>query len=193
MRCAEAAGDEITDLLVASATGCRESFGRLYELTSARLFGVVVRLNRDRGEAEEVLQDVYVKVWFQRGQFDAGKGQAMQWLLSIAHRSAIDSLRRRACRPQLVQAVAGENDDPYERFAAIDAGPLEACMLRRRAQAVRACLDGLPAQQRTSLTLAFYDGLSSPEIAQRLGRPLGTVKSWMHRSLDALRQPLAGL
>ncbi|MBC7484970.1 MAG: sigma-70 family RNA polymerase sigma factor [Rhizobacter sp.] len=184
---------ELPELLLKIDAGCRVSFDRVYRLTSRRLFGIVLRINGDRPEAEEVLQEVYVKVWQQCSQFDVRKGEAIHWLAGIAHHAAIDSLRHRrrrplAAAPHLVDA----EDDAYAGLSSGWPEPVENVIRSRAELAVHAVLCALPDEQRESLTLAFFDGLTHPEIALHMARPLGTVKSWVRRSLAALREPLAG-
>ena len=179
---------ELLALLSRVGERCPLSFRRLYALTCDQLFGIVCRINRDRAEAEDVLQEVYVKVWSVASQFDAARGRPIHWLSGIAHHAAIDSLRRRGARPdrQPVGALFGE-DDPYWGMASGDPDPLDNVINLASANAVRQSLASLSAEQRQSLTLAFFDGLSYPQIAQRMGRPTGTVKSWVRRTLRVMR------
>ncbi|MBC7730806.1 MAG: sigma-70 family RNA polymerase sigma factor [Bacteriovorax sp.] len=184
---------ELAALLLKIDGGCRVSFERVYRLTSRRLFGIVLRINRDRPEAEEVLQEVYVKVWRQCSQFDARKGEAIHWLAGMAHHSAIDSLRHRQRRPLATALpLANGEDDAYAGLVSGWPEPIENVIRNRAEQAVHAGLCALPDEQRESLMLAFFDGLTHPEIALQMARPLGTVKSWVRRSLAALREPLDG-
>ena len=179
--------DELASLMALAASGCRISFETLYQQTSRRLLGVILRINSDRGEAEEALQETYVKAWKHLQDFDVNRGRAMAWLTAIARNNAIDSLRQKQSRPQPNFDLRGEDGDPYENLASPNAGPLEDLMAQRQCRVVRACLGSLPREQRESLTLAFYDGLSHQEIAHHLGKPLGTVKSWVRRSLLSLK------
>lgn len=184
--------DELQALLRRVGEGCPLSFKRLYALTCDQLFGVICRINRDRSEAEDVLQEVYVKVWSQSEQFNAVRGRPIHWLSGIAHHAAIDSLRRRSARPdrQPVAPCFGD-DDPYLGMASGEPDPLDRVIDLGSANAVRQCLASLSAEQRQSLTLAFFDGLSYPQIAQRMGRPAGTVKSWVRRTLLMMRSGLS--
>ena len=172
--------------------GCRESFAQLYVLTSPRLFAAVLRINGDRAEAEDVLQEIYVKVWSRCVQFDAQKGYVNYWLTGIARNSAIDSLRRRGVRPQSGMTPTEVDGDPYAELPSDWLEPLEIVMRSRAADAVQQCLREFSNEQRECLTLSFYDGLSHEDIGRRLGRPVGTVKSWLRRSLLAMRHALAG-
>lgn len=184
-------GEQIDTLLgEVSERGCETSFHRLYKLTSGRLLAVICRVNRDRAEAEEVLQETYTLIWHRRSHFDRTRGQALPWLSSIAHNQAVSSLRRRSARPSVVASVA-EDSDPYEQVASAWRGP--ECQLSdaQRVQAVRKCLYALPSSHRETLMLAFYDGLSQVEIAERLGRPVGTVKSWARRAMVSMSSSMA--
>ncbi len=183
---------ELISLMPLVCAGCRTSFARLYGLTAARLFGVVLRINSVRPEAEEVLQETYAKFWNDRARFDGAKGKLMFWLIGMARCGAIDSLRRRRARPAVGSATeATDASDCYAGFMSATPGPLESAMLKQSADAVQNMLVSLPDAQRQSLALAFYEGLSHSEIAQRLGRPLGTVKSSLRRALAKMRPALA--
>ena len=183
--------EELAALLAAVRDGCRPSFARLYVLTSPRLFGIVLRVNADRADAEDVLQEVYVKVWNRCAQFDANKGPAIYWLAGICHHSAIDSLRRRQRRPQArYMPMDDDDEDACDRLPSAEPQPLDLVIRARGAEAVQRCVRALPIEQRESLSLAFHDGLSHREIAERLGRPVGTVKTWLRRSLAQLRPVL---
>ena len=188
----DAQDELLAELVAAAGNGCRKSFERLYALTHRRLFGVVLRMLPHRGDAEEVLQEVYVKVWRHSATFVAAKGCAIHWLMGIARHAALDSLRRAQRRPV---AVPSDDDDadPYHGLPSAGTDPLEGLVAASRCQAVAAALGSLTQDQRESLTLAFYDGLSHPEIAARLRKPLGTVKSWIRRSLMTLRPQLVGI
>ncbi len=180
----------LTEALHAVRQGCRTAFARLYHLSRRRLFRIVLKIQANRADAEEVLQEVYLKVWNRCEQFDASKGRVMSWLAGIAHHSAIDNLRRLASLPARYSAAA-EGDDPYEALASTDVQPLELVLQARNADAVKRCLHDLSILQREILYLAFYEGLSHAEIARRLGRPLGTVKTWLRKSLALMRPALA--
>ena len=180
---------ELTAVLHAVGQGCRTSFARLYALTRRRLFGVVIRINTNRADAEEVLQDVYLKVWDRCAQFDARKGHVISWLAGIARYSAIDNLRRLNSRP-LFSFASLEEDDRFAGLPSTELEPLERVFHARNAEAVKRGLYDLSIQQREILYLAFYDDLSHAEIARRLRRPLGTVKSSLRRSLSIMRPAL---
>lgn len=186
--------DSLAGLLEKTAGGCATSFERVYQRTCRRLYGIILRINTDRSEAQEVLQESYVKVWRESWQFDARRGLADYWLSSIARNAAIDSLKRKQARPQPGSPVGADDDDdpydPYAHFDSADAGPLESLALRRQAAAVQRCLRALPADQRECLMLAFVSGQTHAQIAAQLNRPLGTVKSLVRRALLGMRKRL---
>lgn len=176
-----AAGDDAAaQLLGAIARGDRAAFERLYRDTSARLFGVCLRLLPERAEAEDVLQEVYATVWRKAGQFDAGRASAAVWLAMIARNKAIDRLR---AMPALRRAPL----ELSEELA--DAAPTPAAQAERldERERLRRCLDELDARRRDLIRTAFFEGCTYEELAQRSGSPLGSVKSWIRRGLIQLR------
>jgi RNA polymerase sigma-70 factor (ECF subfamily) len=187
---------ELSRLLARSGLGDRAAFAQLYTLTSAHLFAVVLRINRDRAQAEDVLQEVYVNVWRAAQSFDAAQSQPLTWLTSIARNRAIDSLRRKQAEPQTqpapLSSEGDEDKDVYDDVADTRPGPLALLSQASDARALGRCMQGLSAQQRQSVALAFFDGLSHAEVAEQLREPLGTVKSWVRRALMTLKTCLDG-
>jgi RNA polymerase sigma-70 factor (ECF subfamily) len=188
---------ELSRLLARAGVGDRAAFATLYEQTSSHLFAVVLRINRDRAQAEDILQEVYVRVWRAAQSFDAAQSQPLTWLTSIARHRAIDSLRREQTQPRLQTpgAAAGadaEDEDVYDTVADAAPGPLDLLSRATDARALGECMDKLSALQRQSVALAFYQGLSHAEVADQLRQPLGTVKSWVRRALLTLKGCLQG-
>ncbi len=185
---------ELSRLLARAGLGDRAAFATVYERTSSHLFAVVLRINRDRAQAEDVLQEVYVNVWRAAQSFDAAQSQPLTWLTSIARNRAIDSLRRKQTEPQTQPAHlindSDEERDVYDDVADSAPGPLALLSQASDARALTSCMQGLTAQQRQSVALAFYDGLSHAEVAEQMRQPLGTVKSWVRRALLSLKSCL---
>jgi len=181
---------ELSQLLARCGLGDRAAFARLYEATSAHLFGVLLRIQRDRASAEDLLQEVYVSVWKAAAGFDAARAQPLTWLTSIARNKAIDSLRRAQAQPQLESTTRDDDDDrpdAAEAWADDGPGPLELLGQASDARQLGRCIEHLSPPQRQSVALAFFDGLSHAEVAERLREPLGTVKSWVRRALMSLK------
>ncbi len=185
---------EISLLMARAGLGDRAAFATLYDRTSAHLLGVVLRINRDRAQAEDILQEVYVNVWRAAKSFDAAQSQPLTWLTSIARNRAIDSLRRSQTQPQMRSSRAPGGDeeetDVYDTVADEAPGPLDLLSRASDARVLGTCMQQLSAPQRQSVALAFFDGLSHAEVAQTMRQPLGTVKSWVRRALLSLKDCL---
>ncbi len=191
---------DLARLLARTGLGDRAAFATLYDRTSAHLFAVVLRINRDRGQAEDILQEVFVKVWRAAQTFDGAQSQPLTWLTSIARNRAIDSLRRQQTQPQIQSFASTESGGPggdapddqdfHDTVADDASGPMELLSKASEARALSKCMQVLNAQQRQCVALAFYDGLSHAEVAEQLRQPLGTVKSWVRRGLLALKSCL---
>lgn len=184
---------DLAHLLSRSALGDRAAFKVLYDQTSGHLFAVLLRIQRDRNLAEDLLQEVYVSAWKAAANFDALRAQPLTWLTHIARNKAIDSLRRAKTQPRL-ESVHHADDDgrPDAAQGLVDDAPGPAALLERASDArqLGRCMQGLSAQQRQSVALAFFDGLSHAEVAEQLRQPLGTVKSWVRRALATLKSCL---
>lgn len=180
--------EQLAALLSRCALGDQQAFSSLYQASSAKLFGVAVRITRRRDWAEEVLQESFVKIWHHAGNYDASKSAPMTWMTAIVRNRALDWLRR----PREVQA-----SDEVEAFLANvpdeGPGPEQLAVLAAQAEKLHECMEQLGADQRRSITLAFFHGLSHGELADKMGKPLGTVKTWVRRGLDRLKQCLEGL
>lgn len=178
-------------LLARLALGEREALAQVYRLTSAHLFGQLLRINPDRAQAEELLQEVYVAVWRSAGSFDAARSQPLTWLCSVARHRAIDSLRRAQARPRATSPTAEDmEEDMLDTLPGDSSDPADGSAQVAAARQLTLCLGELASEQRQCLALAFYQGLSHAEVAQHLAQPLGSVKSWLRRGLMALKQCL---
>jgi RNA polymerase sigma-70 factor (ECF subfamily) len=184
----------LAGVLARVALGDRAAFSALYKSTSAHLLGVILRIQRDRGQAEDVLQEIFVSIWRAAQGFDAARAQPMTWLTSIARNRAIDSLRRRKSEVATVSAQVGADDGPdsdlIDAVASAQAGPLELLQQASQMREVQNCIGQLSAEQQQCVALTYYQGLSHSEVAQHLAQPLGTVKSWVRRALIALKDCL---
>jgi RNA polymerase sigma factor (sigma-70 family) len=166
------------------ALGREAALADLYDRTSAKLFGICLRILGDRGEAEDALQEAFISVWNRAGSFDPDRSSPVTWLATIARNRAIDRIRSSGRRrPASSLDVAAEVPD-----AAADAfSRLEAGEERGR---LSGCMDELEQRHSDAIRTAFFDGLSYSELAERNGVPLGTMKSWIRRSLIKLRECL---
>ena len=178
------AGEGLADLLSRVAARDATAFATLYKQTSAKLYGVIARI-LPRGDAgAEALQEAYVRIWEKAGDFDPAKGSPLGWMATIARNRALDEVRR--VRPASLEDLP-ESFEP----AANEVDPLAA---RERSEALAAlvdCLKTLDEEKRAVVLLAYYRGLSREALAKRFGRPVPTIKTWLHRSLAQLRDCLA--
>ena len=167
------------NLVSAIRSGNEQAIGELYDLYSSLVYSVALRVLGDTGAAEDVLQEVFMQLWRNPQAFDSSRGSLPAWLSVIARNRAIDSLRKR--RPET------DWSDVVLSFESDLAGEAER---RRAIQKVRDILNGMPTTQRSALEMAFFEGLTHSEIAEKLGDPLGTVKTRIRTGLLALRQAL---
>lgn len=179
-----AAADELIVAMARIAAGDQSAFARLYDTTSRKVFGIVLSVLKDRAQAEEVTQEVYVVAWRSAPTFDPDKGSPTAWLHTIAHRKAVDRVRSAAKSIARDQRHA---DSEVARFATDTADLVVEADESRR---VRDALAQLTEAQRTALELAFYDGRSYREVAEYLEVPLGTVKTRIRDAMKRLRTSL---
>src|SRR5215472_8976176 len=178
----EPEGAELEALLARCASGDRSALETLYARVAPILLAVLLRMLRRRDAAEDALQDVFVSVWQRARQFDPIRGRALAWLVSMARYRAIDL--RRATRPAVALSEVSTLEPQLQ-----SEGPAESDMLGTGVLLLR-CLEQIAAPQRRCLMLAYEEGLTHSEIARAVNEPLGTVKSWVRRSLIALRRCL---
>lgn len=176
-----AAVDQVGVLLLLSARGDQQAFARLYDMLSPRVFGLILRVLVDRSQSEEVLQEVFLEVWQSADRFAPNRGQGRSWILTIAHRRAVDRVRSaQASTDRDVRAGFRDLDVPHD-------GVAEQVELKIEGARVAAALSALPEAQREAITLAYYGGYSQSEIAAIVGAPLGTIKTRMRDGLSRLR------
>lgn len=173
--------DHVAELIQRCADGDHAAFTRLYDMLSARAFGLILRVLVDRAQSEEVLQEVFLEVWQSASAFTPKKGQGRSWVLTIAHRRAVDRVRSsQASSDRDVRAG-------YREMASQPEGVAEQVELRIEGRRVARALSSLPEAQREAITLAYYGGYSQSEIAALVGAPLGTIKTRMRDGLSRLR------
>ena len=174
------------DLLVRLQRRDPQALAELYDRYGRMVFGLILRMVQDRGTAEDLVQETFLRVWNRVGGFDAEHGAVGPWLLAVARNRAIDYLRYRGRRPEAALEL-NESENPA-LFADLKSDPLRFDTVRQ----VKTALEKLPAPQREAIELAYFEGMSQTEIAERLRQPLGTVKSWMRRALLQMREELGG-
>jgi RNA polymerase sigma-70 factor (ECF subfamily) len=180
-------GDEraiLVTLLGRSSRGDETAFASLYDLTSARVYGLARRVVRDPAQAEEVAQEAYLEIWRQSARYDEARGNPLAWILTIVHRRAVDRVRS-------AESARGRDT----RYATIGDGPdydvvEEAVTATLETARVRKALTSLTEVQREAITLAYYGGYTHREVSELLDVPLGTVKTRMRDGLIRLRDTL---
>jgi RNA polymerase sigma factor (sigma-70 family) len=178
---AEVSRSQLTAALARVAAGDRAALRLVYQDTSAKLFGVCLRILNDRSEAEDVLQDVYLTVWRKAATFDPSRASPITWLVAITRNRALDRLR---------SSAATRRTEPIEAADAVsDPAPaaVERVELAQQHQRLAHCLEELEGRQSAAIRAAFLDGATYEELAQRMSVPLGTMKSLIRRGLLKLR------
>jgi len=174
------------DAMRRMAAGDGGALAELYDRHGRAMFSLAVRILRDEGDAEEIVQDVFAQAWRQASRYDTTRGVVVAWLLMMTRSRAIDRLRARRGQPPL------DSDHPSAlRDAADAAPPVDLALLTAEdISRVRAALDALPDAQRMAIELAFHEGLTHTEVAERLEQPLGTIKTRIRVGLLRLRAAL---
>lgn len=158
----------------------RGAFSEVYRLTSAKLFGICLRICGERGAAEDVLHEVYLTIWKRAGAFEPGRASPISWLATIARNRSIDWVRARGIRPTRPIAEAAEiADDTPDQLA--------VAQRDQTARRLHECLEALDERQRDAIRTAFFDGMTYAELATAKDVPLGTMKSWVRRGLMQLK------
>jgi len=178
-------GETLEGLLTLTANGDRDAFKTLYDRSSAKLFGVVLRILKNRQKSEDVLQDVYLKIWQKAGSYDSVQGRPITWMATIARNRAIDIVR--ATRPEHSVSEPGDEEAIFQmggqESSNVELGDLES---------LRFCLGEMKQDDRNYVLLAYYEGFSREELAERFSSPIGTIKTRLRRGLLALRTCLEG-
>lgn len=173
--------DRLAELLRESARGHDEAFAELYDRTSSRVYGMILRVVRSPDHAAEVAQEVYVEVWRQASRYDSSRGSAWAWMITMAHRRAVDRVRAVVRSTSRDQTWASRSHEQAHDEA------WEAVEQRLDGEHVRRALDSLTAIQREALDLAYFGGYTHAEVARLLNLPLGTVKTRVRDGLIGLR------
>jgi RNA polymerase sigma factor (sigma-70 family) len=177
---ADAARARLTEALLRTGDEDREAFNEVYRLTSAKLFGICLRICGDRGGAEDVLHEVFLTIWKRAGAYEPGRTSPITWLAAIARNRSIDWIRARGHRPaHPIEEAHAVVDDVPDQLSVIERDELS-----RR---LHECLDALDLRARDAITTAFFDGVTYAELAERKGVPLGTMKSIVRRGLLQLK------
>ncbi len=173
--------EQLKELLAACALNDRQAFAQLYELTSAKLNGVILRILGREAWAQDCLQEVYIKLWNKAGDYRPYVALPMTWMMTIARNQALDLLRRH--RRELL------SDEPVkmEQETDIELLPMERLQRDDAGRMLQRCLQQLQEQQRQIIALAYFRGLTHDELARQTGTPLGTIKTWIRRGLEQLR------
>jgi RNA polymerase sigma-70 factor (ECF subfamily) len=182
-----ACADELRGLIARAADGDEMALTALYDGTSSLVHGLALRILGEPQAAEEVTVDVYLQVWRQAERYDPARGAALGWLLTIARSRAIDRLRSRATRADRRETEAATR---LRTAPVVASGPEEAVSATERRHAVQRALMHLSPEERGTIELAYYQGLTHSEIAARQGTPLGTVKTRIRLGMVRLRQEL---
>ncbi|MBB93740.1 MAG: RNA polymerase subunit sigma [Rhodobacteraceae bacterium] len=171
---------ELERMLGRIALGDRQAFSELFDHAGPKLFGLCLRVLKDRAEAQDALQDSFVKVWRHADRFEVSDHHPMSWLITIARNTAIDRLRALKAHEDI--------DDHTHHLTGRGAGPEAAAIARSEAARIRACLAELPEDRRNAVQRAYLEGDSYADLADRYGIPLNTVRTWLRRGLMALRE-----
>jgi RNA polymerase sigma-70 factor (ECF subfamily) len=178
------ARSRLSDALARAGRGSQSALAEIYEATSAKLFGICLRILGDRGEAEDALQDIYLNVWRRAGSFDPERASPITWLATLARNRSIDRLRANGGR---------RGSDPIEAALHVaDPSPDAAASLETAQSSARlsGCIGELEARKAEAIRTSFFEGATYAELAERSDVPLGTMKSWVRRGLLQLKECL---
>jgi RNA polymerase sigma-70 factor (ECF subfamily) len=173
---------ELAEALEETGRGDRVAFAKVYTMTATKLYGIVVRILGRRDLAEDILQEIYLRVWQHASEFDPAASSPITWLGTIACNRALDERKRKTMRslddfPEVLQLASADD-------------PLADVELNEERSRLLTCLEGLEPEKRHLILLAYHYGMTREEIARQTGRPVATVKTWLRRSLVQLRERL---
>lgn len=177
-----AASDDIGDLIGQCALKNRPAFVQLYKLTSSKLFGVVLRVLNNRAEAEDALQEIYIKIWNNADKFSVNNYSPMSWLVVVARNHAIDIVRARKPKAMSIDDAFDVSDDRKT--------PEEMAVNTSEGRRIYGCLEELDKDKAQAVQGAYVEGYSYEELAERYSVPINTMRTWLRRSLISLRECL---
>ncbi|MEO8530673.1 MAG: sigma-70 family RNA polymerase sigma factor [Deltaproteobacteria bacterium] len=173
---------QIEDLIAQVALGNRKAFSELYDLTSAKLFGVSLRVLSNQAEAEDVLQEAYIKIWQSAGKYQVNGLSPMTWLITLTRNTAIDRIRQRRQTVDINDQVDLADKRP---------NPEDSAVLSAERRRLEGCLSTLESDRATAVRGAYVEGYSYDELAAKFNVPLNTMRTWLRRSLLSLRECLS--
>jgi RNA polymerase sigma-70 factor (ECF subfamily) len=177
---------DLSQLLTQASQGDRDAFARLYDRTSSRIYGLALRILRDRNHAEEVVQEAYMQYWQRAHEYDVSRGSVTTWMMTIAHRRAVDRVRTEELQRRRSAQYLAEN-------GSVPTAPVtDAVLAHEESVTLRHCLGRLTDLQRDSIELSYFGGLSYPEVAAHTATPLPTIKSRIRDGLRRLRLCMGG-
>ena len=174
---------QLENLIAKCAMGDQNAFSALYDSTSAKLLGVCIRVLNERSEAEDAMQEAYVKVWNSAKRYQVTGHSPMTWMITIARNTAIDKLRAKKNHSDLSSVV--------ERVAAPGRSPEQSALASSEAKRIMVCLEELEGQKRDAVIGAYLDGQSYKDLSARFDVPLNTMRTWLRRSIAALKECMA--
>lgn len=183
--------DSLAALLAATGRGDEGAFAQLYALTSPKLYPLLLRILKTREWAEDALQECYVRIWQNAERYAPERGSPMAWLATIARYRALDLLRARRPEPaDLAPLPAEDEEQTSSQFDDLARGPEDDAAEWQGMARLDDCMEGLPAEHRDIILMAYYEGFTRTEISRRTGNPSGTIKTWLRRGLLKLRDCL---
>lgn len=183
----EHTSDSDKQIMITLTRGDRDALGMLWDRHARPVYSLAVRMLRDPGWAEEVVQDVFLRLWHEPQRYDPSRGDLRRWLLTVAHHAAVDGLRGRRGTARARDA----GPEPLETLTRGGEDLSESVCRNMRAEKVRAAISELPDTQREVIELVYFEGFTQSEVAQNTGQPLGTVKSRLRLGMRKMRDSLA--
>lgn len=174
--------DNYNELLLRCANKDRKAFKQLYQACSPRLYSLALRFLKQSGLAEEIVQESFLKIWNSAHLYNPQKGRAMTWMATITRNKSLDKIRMLKARPQETETVYEGAD-----FASDDLQPDDFTAIDQGVSGMMKCLDTLHPHQKECILLSYYHGYTHQELAEKLNKPLGTIKAWIRRGLEKLR------